>query len=83
MASPYSRGEVGLTSSDPLAPPRIDPRLLSDARDAEIMLKGVKLVPQLADAAGEAITKMHLAHMVLEYGDDEMQLKIGAIEGGI
>src|SRR6266436_5866158 len=41
---PYSRGEVGLTSSDPLAPPRIDPRFLSDARDAEIMLKGVKLV---------------------------------------
>ena len=26
---------------------------------------------------------MHLAHMVLDYGDDEMQLEIGAIEAGI
>jgi hypothetical protein len=42
-----------------------------------------RIGPQLADAAGEAIAKMHLAHMVLEYGDDEMQLKIGAIEAGI
>src|SRR5882724_3117388 len=30
-----------------------------------------RIGPQLADAAGEAIAKMHLAHMVLEYGDDE------------
>jgi choline dehydrogenase-like flavoprotein len=44
---PYSRGEVGLTSSDPLAPPRIDPRFLSDERDAEILLKGVKLVRRI------------------------------------
>jgi choline dehydrogenase-like flavoprotein len=47
---PYSRGEVGLTSSDPLAPPRIDPRFLSDQRDAEIMLKGVKLVRRIVQA---------------------------------
>jgi choline dehydrogenase-like flavoprotein len=45
-----SRGEVGLTSSDPLAPPRIDPRFLSDARDADIMLKGVKLVRRIVQA---------------------------------
>jgi choline dehydrogenase-like flavoprotein len=44
---PYSSGKVGLTSSDPLAPPRIDPRFLSDERDAEIMLKGVKLVRRI------------------------------------
>jgi len=47
---PYSRGEIGLTSSDPLAPPRIDPRFLSDQRDAEIMLKGVKLVRRILEA---------------------------------
>ena len=47
---PYSRGEVGLTTSDPLAPPRINPRFLSDARDAEIMLKGVKLVRRIVQA---------------------------------
>src|SRR6266478_354953 len=37
-------------SSDPQAPPRIDPRFLSDARDAEIMLKGVKLVRRIVQA---------------------------------
>src|SRR6266404_2718006 len=47
---PYSRGEIGLTSSDPLAPPRIDPGFLSDQRDAEIMLKGVKLVRRILEA---------------------------------
>jgi choline dehydrogenase-like flavoprotein len=47
---PYSRGEVGLTSGDPLAAPRIDPRFLSDQRDAEIMLKGVKLVRRILEA---------------------------------
>jgi choline dehydrogenase-like flavoprotein len=52
---PYSRGEVGLTSSDPLAPPRIDPRFLSDQRDAEIMLKGVKMVRRILEAP--ALTK--------------------------
>ena len=39
-----------MTSSDPLAPPRIDPRFLSDARDADIMLKGVKLVRRIVQA---------------------------------
>jgi choline dehydrogenase-like flavoprotein len=52
---PFSRGEVGLTSKDPLAPPRIDPRFLSDPRDAEIMLKGVKLVQRILQAP--ALTK--------------------------
>jgi choline dehydrogenase-like flavoprotein len=47
---PYSRGEVGLTSRDPLAPPRIDPRFLSDERDAEIMLKGFKLLRRIVEA---------------------------------
>ena len=50
LLRPYSRGEVGLTSGDPLAPPRIDPRFLSDERDAEIMLKGVKLVHRILEA---------------------------------
>jgi choline dehydrogenase-like flavoprotein len=47
---PFSRGEVGLTGKDSLAPPRIDPRFLSDPRDAEIMLKGVKLVQRILQA---------------------------------
>ena len=33
----------GCRRTIPLAPPRIDPRFLSDERDAELMLKGVKI----------------------------------------
>lgn len=40
---PHSRGSVGLNSADPLAPPRIDPAYLSDARDLELMIKGAKM----------------------------------------
>lgn len=39
---PHSRGEVGLASADPLAYPRIDPNFLSDPRDAELMVRGVR-----------------------------------------
>jgi len=39
---PYSRGEVFLQSSDPLAAPGIDPKFLSDNRDLNIMIKGAK-----------------------------------------
>ncbi|MHA7879308.1 MAG: GMC family oxidoreductase [Saccharospirillum sp.] len=40
---PYSRGQVGLHSRNPLAPPRIDPAFLSDDRDLDCLLRGVKL----------------------------------------
>jgi choline dehydrogenase-like flavoprotein len=33
-----------------LAPPRIDPRFLCDERDAEMRLKGVKLVRRIVQA---------------------------------
>lgn len=39
---PHSRGEVGLASADPHAPPRIDPRYLSDQRDADLLLTGAR-----------------------------------------
>lgn len=39
---PYSRGEVFLQSSDPMAAPGIDPKFLSDDRDLDIMIKGAK-----------------------------------------
>ena len=44
---PFSRGEVGLSSRNPLAPPRIDPRYLADDRDAALMLKGAKMARQI------------------------------------
>jgi choline dehydrogenase-like flavoprotein len=47
---PHSRGEVTLASGDPLAAPRIDPRFLSDERDAQLLLKGVKITRGIMDA---------------------------------
>jgi len=48
---PLSRGFVTLESADPLAPPSIDPRYLSDERDAARLLAGVKKVRKLLLAA--------------------------------
>ncbi len=49
---PKSRGLVGLTSPDPAAPPRIDPGFLSDEADAQLLLRGAKLMESiLADEA--------------------------------
>lgn len=39
---PHSRGTVRLGSADPMAPPQIDPRFLSDDRDADLLLKAVR-----------------------------------------
>ncbi|MEO5759083.1 MAG: GMC family oxidoreductase N-terminal domain-containing protein, partial [Mesorhizobium sp.] len=47
---PHSRGEVGLSTPDPLAPPRIDPRFLSDERDAELLLKGARMMRGILEA---------------------------------
>ena len=47
---PHSRGEVGLKSADPLAPPRIDPCFLSDERDAALLLEGAKLTRRIMEA---------------------------------
>ncbi|WP_425045378.1 GMC family oxidoreductase [Primorskyibacter sp. S87] len=47
---PYSRGEVFLQSADPMAPPGIDPKFLSDDRDLDIMIKGAKLTRETLEA---------------------------------
>ena len=47
---PHSRGAVGLSTADPLAPPRIDPRFLSDERDADLLLKGVRMMRGILEA---------------------------------
>jgi choline dehydrogenase-like flavoprotein len=39
---PHSRGHVGLLSSDPAQPPRIDPQYLSDPRDLDLLMKGAR-----------------------------------------
>jgi choline dehydrogenase-like flavoprotein len=47
---PFSRGEVGLRDADPLSPPRIDPKFLSDERDAALMLKGAKIMRRILES---------------------------------
>jgi len=62
IVAPRSRGQVRLASGDPLAPPKVDFGLLSDADgvDATVLLAGARLARRIAataplagDAAGE------------------------------
>uniref|UniRef100_UPI003565EE89 GMC family oxidoreductase n=1 Tax=Phaeovulum sp. TaxID=2934796 RepID=UPI003565EE89 len=48
---PYSRGTVGLTSSNPASAPRIDPGFLSDPRDMALMLRAARKLEQILDAS--------------------------------
>jgi len=50
LLRPRSRGEVGLASADPLAPPRIDPRFLSAEEDLDLLLRGVKLARRMLES---------------------------------
>lgn len=47
---PYSRGEVFLESADPMAPPGIDPKFLSDDRDLKILIAGAKKTREIMKA---------------------------------
>ena len=47
---PRSRGTVGLTSGNPLHAPSIDPAFLSDPRDLDLMVKGVRMLEGIANA---------------------------------
>ena len=58
---PESRGSVSLNSGDPLAAPRIDPNVLGDDRDAELLLKATRRMMQIMETQPMAsrITKAH------------------------
>ncbi|MBY5934656.1 GMC family oxidoreductase N-terminal domain-containing protein [Tateyamaria omphalii] len=47
---PYSTGHVGLQSSDPAAPPRIDPGYLTDRRDLDLLMKGARQMEAILTA---------------------------------
>ncbi|HEY6870275.1 MAG TPA: GMC family oxidoreductase N-terminal domain-containing protein [Novosphingobium sp.] len=51
---PKSRGGVRLASADPLAPPLVDPQLLSHPDDAATMLRGLKLGREVSRAGSFA-----------------------------
>ena len=40
---PFSRGRISLRSVNPLDPPRIDPRYLTDERDLALLVEGLKM----------------------------------------
>ena len=47
---PHSRGEVFLTSGDPMDGPGIDPKFFSDDRDMQTMIKGAKMMRSVLEA---------------------------------
>ena len=47
---PHSRGQVVIASPDPLAYPKIHPNYLSDARDCEVAVGGIKVARRIAEA---------------------------------
>ena len=48
---PHSRGEVSLLSENPLDPPKIDPRFLSDDRDLKTLIKGAKITRDIMETS--------------------------------
>jgi choline dehydrogenase len=48
---PRSRGQLTLASADPLAPPRIDPNLLSEPSDIEPLVHGLRLARKVFASA--------------------------------
>lgn len=69
---PHSRGEVGLNGPDPMLPPRIDPKYLSDERDAELMLNGARLTRKIMDAP--SMRKYRLKEIYTREGMDDAEL---------
>mgnify|MGYP003324656706 CR=1 FL=1 len=49
LLRPYSRGEVFLTSSNPMDSPGINPRFLSDERDLTTLIKGAKITQKILE----------------------------------
>lgn len=78
MLRPHSRGEVGLDSPDPMRAPRIDPKYLSDKRDAALMLKGARITRKIMDAP--SLRKYRLKEVYTREGmsDDELMGHIRA-----
>lgn len=58
---PHSRGSIEIKSSDPLAYPRIFPNYLSDERDQQVAVDGIKVARRISQAPALA------QHIVDEY----------------
>ena len=71
VVRPHSRGEVFLTSRDPMAAPGIDPQFLSDPRDLQLLRTGVKKMRDiLQDPAFAAYRRKELYTANMRTDDD-------------
>lgn len=75
---PWSRGQVGLDGPDPMRAPRIDPKYLSDDRDAALLLKGARMTREIMDAP--SLRKYRTREVYARQGmsDDELMDDIRA-----
>ena len=51
LVAPHSRGQIRLASGDPQAYPLIEPDYLSDERDMDVLLRGMRLARQVGESA--------------------------------
>lgn len=59
---PQSRGRIAITSSDPAAPPKIEPNYLSAPEDMEELVRGVEMLRRIAaQPALQAIIRREVA----------------------
>ena len=61
LLRPKSRGTVSLNSSEPAAPPRIDPKFYDHPDDLDVMVKGFKITRRIMDA--EPLAKWRTAEL--------------------
>ena len=75
---PHSRGEVGLIDANPLSPPRIDPKFLSDERDAALLLAGAKATRRIMEAPAFDAWRADELYSANARTDDEIMAEIRA-----
>ena len=75
---PKSRGVVNLENADPLSAPRIDPRYLSDNRDAYRLLAGVKKARSIMRQAALAKYLDQEIYLDEKISDNDLMLQIRA-----
>lgn len=75
---PESRGEIRLSSKNPLAAPLIDPNYLSAEYDRETLLKGAKIVHNILSAPSFKRYDGKLIYGNIDADDDELRQLIAA-----
>ncbi|TCD10991.1 GMC family oxidoreductase [Oricola cellulosilytica] len=73
---PHSRGEVSLASGDPSAAPLIDPKFLSDERDAALLLHGAKITRRILEAPALSPYRLREVYLDGVKTDDELMAHI-------